>query len=102
MPLRRSVSASVAGLVLWAASAGMAPAADDSSLPARGASAAGDHSNGPCRHGDRGRVLDADRVASHPTAADARAYFDSWIDLYQDFYNFPAELGVDIDYGFDT
>ena len=30
------------------------------------------------------------------------AYFDSWLDFYQDFYNFPSELGVDIDFGFDT
>jgi len=41
-------------------------------------------------------------VASHPTAADARAYFDSWVELYQDFYQFPANLPVDIDHGFDT
>jgi hypothetical protein len=37
-------------------------------------------------------------VASHPTAADAQGYFDSWID----FYRFPPDLAVDIDYGFDT
>ena len=31
-----------------------------------------------------------------------RAYFDSWIAFYQDLYHFPNELGVDIDFGFDT
>jgi hypothetical protein len=41
-------------------------------------------------------------VASHPTAAVARAYFDSWIDFYRDFYQFPPDLAVDIDHGFDT
>jgi hypothetical protein len=55
-----------------------------------------------CRGGDRGRLVRFDRVASHPTAADARAYFDSWIEFYQDFYQFPANLPVDIDHGFDT
>jgi hypothetical protein len=42
-----------------------------------------------CRHGDRGRLLGFERVASHPTAADARAYFDSWVEFYQDFYHYP-------------
>ena len=55
-----------------------------------------------CRNGDRGRLLRFERVASHPTAADARAYFDSWIDFYRDFYGFPPNLPVSIDYGFDT
>ena len=31
---------------------------------------------GPAGDGDRGRLLGFDRVTSHPTAADARAYFD--------------------------
>jgi len=57
---------------------------------------------GSCRGGDRGRLLGFERVASHPTAADARAYFDSWVEFYQDFYQFPADLPVDIDHGFDT
>ena len=57
---------------------------------------------GSCRGGDRGRLLGFERVASHPTAADARAYFDSWVEFYQDFYQFPADLAVDIDHGFDT
>ena len=55
-----------------------------------------------CRHGDRGHLLRFERVASHPTAADARAYFDSWIESYRNFYGFPPNLPVHIDYGFDT
>ena len=42
-----------------------------------------------CRSGDRGRLLDAERVASHPTAASVRDYFDEWVAFYQDFYQFP-------------
>jgi hypothetical protein len=55
-----------------------------------------------CGQGDRGRLLGSERVASYPTAADARAHFDSWVEFYQDFYQFPADLPVDIGYGFDT
>lgn len=55
-----------------------------------------------CRRGDRGRLLRFERVASHPTAADARAYFDSWVESYRDLYQFPADLPVDIDHGFDS
>jgi acetyl esterase/lipase len=55
-----------------------------------------------CGEGDRGRLLHFEQVASHPTAADARAYFDSWIDFYRDFYGFPPSLPVDIQHGFDT
>jgi hypothetical protein len=47
-------------------------------------------------------LLGFERVASYPTAADARAYFDSWVEFYQDFYQFPADLPVDIGYGFDS
>jgi hypothetical protein len=67
----------------------------------RTAASGGDASRS-CRRGDRGRLLGFERVASHPTAADARAYFDSWVEFYQDFYRFPASLPVDIDHGFDT
>ena len=82
MSPRRSLSASLAGLALWVASAVVAPAAPahgpgaqalGGSAVGRDAPASGDHSKGSCRHGDRGRVLGVDRVASHPTAADARA-----------------------------
>ncbi|HSF01988.1 MAG TPA: hypothetical protein VLA62_03185, partial [Solirubrobacterales bacterium] len=67
-----------------------------------GAAPATSESSESCRHGDRGRLLRFERVASHPTAADARAYFDSWIEFYQDFYGFPPDLPVDIEHGFDT
>jgi hypothetical protein len=36
-------------------------------------------------------LLGFERVASYPTAADARAYLDSWVEFYQDFYQFPAD-----------
>jgi len=45
------------------------------------ASALGDDAGRSCRHGDRGRLLHVERVASHPTAADARAYLGSWIEF---------------------
>jgi hypothetical protein len=51
------------------------------------AQAAGGGASGSCRRGERGRLLGFERVASHPTAADARAYFDSWVEFYQDFYH---------------
>ena len=55
-----------------------------------------------CRHGDRGRLLDYQRVASYPTPHDARAHFDEWIAFYQDFFQFPADLPVTFEYGFDS
>ena len=55
-----------------------------------------------CRPGDRGRLLRFERVASHPTAADARAYFEEWAEFYRDYYGFPARLPADIDHGFDS
>ena len=55
-----------------------------------------------CRHGDGGRLLRFELVASHRTAADARAYFDEWAAFYRDYYGFPAELPADIDHGFDS
>jgi hypothetical protein len=70
--------------------------------PAAADGAGGGAVGASCRGGDRGRLLGFERVASHPTAADARAYFDSWVEFYQDFYQFPANLPVDIDHGFDT
>ena len=54
-----------------------------------------------CRSGDRGRPLDVERVASHPTAASVRDYFDEWVAFYQDFYQFP-EIPVTFTYGFDS
>jgi acetyl esterase/lipase len=55
-----------------------------------------------CRHGDSGRLLRYERVASHPTAASVRAYFDEWIAFYQDFYQFPPDIPVSLEYGFDS
>jgi hypothetical protein len=66
------------------------------------ATALGADAGRSCRHGDRGRLLHVERVASHPTAADARAYFDSWTEFYRDFYGFPATLPVTFEHGFDT
>lgn len=61
-----------------------------------------DDRGGSCRAGDRGQLLRFERVASHPTAAAARAYFDSWVAFYQDFYAFPPNLPVAIEHGFDS
>ena len=66
------------------------------------AQAAGGGPGPPCRPGDRGRLLRFERVASHPTAADAQAYFDAWVEFYRDYYQFPADLTADIRYGFDS
>src|SRR5262245_54641038 len=51
-----------------------------------------------CRPGDRGRLLHSVRVASYPTATDARAYYDAWIQFYQGLYVFPPYPPVRIDY----
>jgi hypothetical protein len=66
------------------------------------ANASGGSSSQPCRHGDRGRLLGFERVASYPAAADAQAYFDAWIEFYRDYYQFPPDLTADIDHGFDS
>ena len=66
---------------------------------ATGATAAAHRS---CRQGDRGRLLDFDKVAAYPTPDDARAHFEEWIAFYQDFYNFPPDLPVTFEYGFDS
>ena len=89
----RRLGVCLAVLILGLLGPGIAHAAND---------APGGDSSRSCRHGDRGRLLRFQRVASHPTAADARAYFDSWVEFYRDFYQFPPDLAVDIDYGFDT
>ena len=72
------------------AMSGLAPAAlnaelvGDAALHIPGESVAQLRQAGPprCGHGDRGRLLDAERVASYPTAADAQAYYDEWIAFY--------------------
>ena len=58
--------------------------------------------NRPCRQGDRGRLIHYEKVGSYPTAHDARAHFDDWIAFYQDYYQFPPNLPVTFDYGFDS
>ena len=55
-----------------------------------------------CGHGDRGRLIGYERVASHPTADSVRAYFDEWVAFYQDFYQFPPNIPVTFNYGFDS
>ena len=101
----RRLAACMAVLVLGLLSPGIGHAADDGGRardvggPVSALSGASSRS---CRHGDRGRLLRFERVASHPTAADARAYLDSWIEFYRDFYQFPADLAFDIRHGFDT
>ncbi len=55
-----------------------------------------------CRQGDRGRLIRYETVASHPTADFVRAYFDEWVAFYQDFYQFPPDIPVTFNYGFDS
>ena len=55
-----------------------------------------------CRQGDRGRLLGYEKVGAYPTAHDARAHFEEWIAFYQDFFNFPPNLPVTFQYGFDS
>jgi pimeloyl-ACP methyl ester carboxylesterase len=55
-----------------------------------------------CRQGGRGRLIRYEKVASYPTAASVRAYFDEWIAFYQDFYQFPPDIPVTFNYGFDS
>ena len=55
-----------------------------------------------CGRGDRGRLLGFEPIASYPTPADARAYFESWVDFYRDFYGFAEDLTADVAYGFDA
>ena len=59
-------------------------------------------SNRPCRQGDRGRLIGYEKVGSYPTADDARAHFEEWIAFYQDFYQFPENLPVTFENGFDS
>ena len=41
-------------------------------------------------------------MASRPTAASVRDYFDEWLAFYQDFYQFPPDIPVTFSYGFDS
>jgi pimeloyl-ACP methyl ester carboxylesterase len=55
-----------------------------------------------CQQGDRGRLIGYEKVGAYPTPQDARAHFEEWIAFYQDFFNFPEDLPVTFDYGFDS
>lgn len=55
-----------------------------------------------CSHGERGRLIRYEKVATYPTAAAVRAYFEEWIAWYQDFYAFPDHIPVAFGYGFDS
>jgi hypothetical protein len=55
-----------------------------------------------CRKNDRGRLIRYEKVASYPSRASVRAYFDEWIAFYQDFYEFPADIPGRFAYGFDS
>ncbi len=55
-----------------------------------------------CQQGDRGRLIGYEKVGSYPTPDDARAHFEQWIAFYQDFFDFPADLPVTFNYGFDS
>jgi pimeloyl-ACP methyl ester carboxylesterase len=55
-----------------------------------------------CEPNDRGQLIRSDHVASYATPEAVHAYFDAWIAFYQDYYQFPAEIPVTIDYGFDS
>src|SRR5687768_804740 len=74
----RRLGVCLAVLLLGLVGPGMAHAASDHGSRAGAvggpASDPGGDPGQRCRHGDRGRLLGFDRVASRPTAADARAY----------------------------
>src|SRR5437868_1190195 len=55
-----------------------------------------------CRQGDSGRLVRSERVASYPTPALVRAYFNEWVAFYKDFYKFPSDLPETFQYGFDS
>lgn len=42
------------------------------------------------------------QVAAYPTAMSVQAYFEQWVAFYQDYYQFPADLPVTFEYGFDS
>jgi hypothetical protein len=58
--------------------------------------------NPPCQQGDRGRLIGYEKVGSYPTPHDARTHFEDWIAFYQDFFDFPEDLPVTFEYGFDS
>ena len=85
--MRRVAQISTAVALAWAAAASA-----DAAGPA----------NRQCEQGDRGRLIRYEKVGSYPTAHDARAHFEEWIAFYQDYYQFPENLPVTFEYGFDS
>ena len=47
-------------------------------------------------------MIGYEKVGSYPTPHDARAHFEEWIAFYQDFFEFPENLPVTFEYGFDS
>ncbi|HEY5806528.1 MAG TPA: prolyl oligopeptidase family serine peptidase, partial [Povalibacter sp.] len=74
--------------------------ADSSVLSGENTSSA--HRHRSCSQGQRGRLIEYERVASYPTASSVRAYFEEWIAFYQDYYGFPANIPARFEYGFDS
>ena len=91
---RVSGTIALVAVILATASSGWGapPAAGDTSVVA----------DPSCRKNDRGRLIRYEKVASYPSGASVRAYFDEWIAFYQDFYGFPADIPVRFAYGFDS
>ena len=85
--MRRVAQISTAVALAWAAAASA-----DAAGPA----------NRQCEDGDRGRLIRYEKVGSYPTAHDARAHFEEWIAFYQDYYQFPENLPVTFENGFDS
>ena len=76
------------------------PLAGAATIPVDAEAKVGSHRS--CQQGDRGRLIGYEKVGSYPTPQDARAHFEEWIAFYQDFYNFPENLPVTFEYGFDS
>ena len=93
----RSIAACSTIVLLSLLSPGIAHAGEQ----ADSAEATGSSSQS-CGRADRGRLLGFEPIASYPTPADARAYFESWVDFYRDFYGFAEDLTADVAYGFDA
>ena len=91
-------------LVLATASAGWAepPGTGFGASLSNGGGTASTEIPATCRRDHRGRLIRFEKVASYPTSASVRAYFDEWVAFYQDFYQFPADIPARFFYGFDS
>ena len=84
--MRRTFAAFVLFALLWVAvSDASAQSSTDSALQGSYDEALRWSGHAPCRLSDRGRLISYDLVASHPTPASVRQYFDDWVAFYQDF-----------------